>query len=361
MKINQLIIFLMAFLFIWTAHAQESVVQRIESQVQSDQVDIILCLSNQDFKEDVTFALSRAVEQIRSNYPEAYNDKGNEVCINKSMLPSDSADLSQIETVLNNKKDLSLEILKKQNQPSVDKKSKVMLTLRGAAAGMVGALVGKALKPALDQFSHKGDDRSSLSLVEGAVIGSLVDIVQRSLGETNENKIIATDAGAALVASMIKTKDPNVVGLALVLTLSQVPAVQNSVHELSKKLPAKLDWKIPVAMMGAFYLLSKNKSQEQWITSNHAPAVVSFGAAAYGIAAAEKNETTGFVIATALSVLDEVCDHVSKKCQGRFSTMDLFANTAGAYLGAKLSSYLPPGAIVQFYKKGIALSYHKKW
>ncbi|MFN9065634.1 MAG: hypothetical protein ACK5V3_00280, partial [Bdellovibrionales bacterium] len=236
---------------------------------------------------------------------------------------------------------VKLDVIKPVNFPAdrvqlkpreISSGQQVILTLRAAATGAAGALLIQKTRPALDYFSNKGS--GDISLAAGAAIGIISDTIQRLAGETDESKIAVRNFGTSLIGSMVQTRDPNVAGLAVVLTLSQVPAIQNGIQALADSTPQKLNLVYPAMMIGAFALLGHNRSEEQWkVNKDKSLGALTFGSLAAVVSASYKgHETAGFIVATAASLLDELCDAATSRCQGRFSLADLTANTIGAVL-----------------------------
>jgi hypothetical protein len=333
-------------------------------ELQNDDVKIEFCLSNNDFKEDLSNIYGKAINDLKNNYPNSVFEYQSEVCVDSSLIPSTDTSLDIIQTKFNSKLFVTLELKKALNTEERSNKgldSKLKVTLRGALFGAAGALASAGVRPMVDYFSNKGKGKN-LTLAEGAIIGALADIIQRASGRTNEADIAFIDLGASMVASLVRTKDPNAVGLAVMLSLYQLPSVHKGLDKLAEHTPEKLDWKIPTAMVGAFYLLSKtDKADPLLLNSNKVLGGVTFGALSYVVAANKKNETAGFIVASGVSLLDELCDAVTKKCKGRFSYSDLAANTAGIALGTYASRVLPAGTILTLYNKTLNLSLSRKW
>ncbi len=337
-------------------------------EVKAADAKIIFCFSNEDFRNDLYNELGNAFDHIKDRYPLAVEDRSEEMCVNSSLVKADNSHLAFLQEKFKKKKDVTLEVYK-SHQPAFeeskkerpDLKTRIVLTLRGALVGAAGSLVSNAMKPGYDMLSNKGDGES-ISLKEGAIIGAIVDMLQRANGATDNKAIAAYDFSASIIGGMLKTKDPNVVGLAVVLTLSQVTLVKEQLEKLSTIVPRKLDWKIPAALIGSFYLLSKLQKDTAPATSmNTMIGGMTYGPLAYAVGSTYNNETTGFIVAAGASLLDEICDATTKKCQGRFTFSELFVNTIGSYVGAKLSTRYSPKVLFGIYKKGVSLTYQTKF
>lgn len=325
---------------------------------------IQFCIANEIFKNDFIGKYHGAINQLEKKYPAAIDSRRDEVCVNTTDIPKDEPALDVLQTRFNQFETVTLEMhvpMPAVESESPPQKSRIYLTLRAAAFGALGAATTQAIRPIMDELSDKGGGQN-LELLEGAMIGAIADYLQRISGRTDEGQIAVVNYGSALVAGLIQTKDPNVIGLSIGLTLSQVPSFQKGLEKLADNVPEKLDWRIPLAMVGTFYFLQKKQPQDPIkLSKDKVYGAGTFGTVGYAVAVTQKNETAGFIVANAASLLDEICDHVTKKCQGRFSYSDLMANTIGAAAGAYASRLLPKETLVTYYNKTLSLTYLKKF
>jgi hypothetical protein len=340
-----------------------------QALLQSDlaktgQAQVLLCFTNADFRANVDLTLIRTTDRLKMTDPEAVIDSGHELCVDSSKVVHSLNELDELRQRMGSVDTVQLEVIKpvippaekvkmKSQEPSLGRQ--VILTLRAAATGAAGALLIQKTRPALDYFSNKG--QGDVSLPAGAAIGIITDTIQRLAGETDESKIAQRNFGASLIGSMVQTRDPNVVGLAVVLTLSQVPAIQNAIQALADSTPQKLNLVYPAMMIGAFALLGHDRRDEQWkVNKDKSLGALTFGSLAAVVTARYKgHETAGFIVATTASLLDELCDAATNRCKGRFSLADLTANTIGAVLGVKLG-----GLVFSKTQGGIKLHYYRE-
>ncbi|MCC7402871.1 MAG: hypothetical protein IT288_00600 [Bdellovibrionales bacterium] len=351
--------------------------------VESGQAQLKLCFSNADFKANVDGGLHVAIERIARAHPEAITDLTNEVCVDPQLATKSRPEVDQLIARLGSLDDVNIELIKPVNSSPTELSSTdslsarllspqrpigprleaeaigrhVLLTIRAATIGAAGAMLVQQARPALDYLSNKGKP-GDISVGKGAAIGMITDAIQRLSGETDETKIAQRNFGASLVGSMIQTRDPNVIGLAIILTLSQVPAVQRGIDRLGEATPAHLNWKIPATMVAAFYVIGRHRAGEDWrLSKDKTLQAGTFGALAAVVSATHQgHETAGFVVASAASLLDELCDAATKKCQGRFSLADLAYNTVGAYIGAKIG-----GLVISPGRNRLKLHYYKEF
>lgn len=348
------------------AKEESSAIRLLQNNPVLQELDapIQFCIANEVFKNDFVGKYHGAINQLEKKYPAAIDSRRDEVCVNTAAIPKDDPALDILQTRFNQFETVTLEMhvpIPAVEAESPHQKSRIYLTLRAAALGALGAATTQAIRPIMDELSDKGGGQN-LELLEGAMIGAIADYLQRISGRTDESQIAVVNYGSALVAGLIQTKDPNVIGLSIGLTLSQVPSFQKGLEKLADNVPEKLDWRIPLAMVGTFYFLQKKQPQDPIkLSKDKVYGAGTFGTVGYAVAVTQKNETAGFIVANAASLLDEICDHVTKKCQGRFSYSDLMANTIGAAVGAYASRLLPKETLVTYYNKTLSLTYLKKF
>lgn len=360
--ISFILLFLSAITF---AQVTDSVPRiNVADMLNDGQAQLTLCFTNADFKANVDLSLLTTIDRIQRQDPDAVLDNGAEVCVDSSKVQFSQKDVADLRQRMGAVDKVELELVKPTASLSaepvtVEKTTlgrQVFLTLRAAVTGAAGAAVIRAGRPALDYLSKKGT--GDISLAAGAAIGVIADAVQRLNGETDETKIAQRNLGASLIGSMIQTRDPNVVGLAVVITLSQIPMIQKAVEDLAKSTPQKLSIVYPALMVGAFALIGHNRRGEQWkFNKDKVLGGATFGTLAAMVTAAHKgNETAGFIVASTASLLDELCDAATSKCKGKFSLADLAANTIGAYLGVKIG-----GLVVSKTRGGAQFHYYREF
>lgn len=347
----------------------ESIISTVENNEELAQIDkdILICLAKSDVSAEGNEKIFSAIIEIRNRhfYVVSEDETDPAFCINKSKIEREKPDdktyaaLQTIQNFFDSKKNVGLEI-KPANYADQSANKKFIFAFKAAAAGAVGALAyQKLMAPILNASSNKGVKEDNITLGKGALIGIIVDLIQRLSDETNENRIMIRNTVAPTVAGMFLSKDPNQIGLGALIVLSQLKAVQDWGDQIAKKLPAKLDWKIPAIILGALKINMRHKPEEKFILSNHGPNVVFYGGLSYAITASTKNETLGFLSTTLIVALDETCDKISSFCKGRASPMDAFVSIAAGAIAAKLATILPPGVFLVPQKKGIGVGYIK--
>ena len=277
------------------AQDEASLIKTVKSipELKEQKVDVEFCLSNADFKDDFTGKYGNAVESLKKKYSQSVKDYPSEVCIDTALIAEDDSDLDILQTKFNSKKEVTIEIKKIINPTTIAEKGKdwetrAKLTLRAALLGAAGAAVTSKARDAIDYLSNKGGGKN-ITLGQGALIGAITDLLQRSAGRTNEVDIAYVNMGSAMVAGLLRTKDPNAVGLSIVLTAYQIPAVQKGLDKLAEVTPEKLDWKIPAALIGTFVILSKKQKVDPLLANkDKILGGATFGSLAYAISASKK-------------------------------------------------------------------------
>lgn len=340
-------------------------------QVTLNQAHVVLCFSREEIRKgDVR--VFQNLEDIRTLDPGAIDENDEETCVNTAVVKNAVEQLAFLKSSMENRHSLTLEVYKptmveggpeKLAGPYKDLKfkDKVRLTFRGAIAGAVGAAAFHLARSGFDRLSNKGS-QSSISLAKGALIGGIIDVLQRVTGSTDEPKILANDAAAAFVGGMIGTNDPNVAGAGVIFTLLNTSVVERELDKWSDKLPKKLAWQIPIGFAVAIAVLHKTNKNEKFISGNHMPGMVGYGVLGGYLSAKTGNENVATIVATGIALADEMCDMTKKICKGRGSAMDLLTASLGGMLGVKLSSaLLPPGLFMSAYRKGLAMTYFRQW
>ena len=372
-----------------------SLTSEVREQIRLLGADEILCFSNEEFKADVRLSLITQIGIISNLVPGSTRNLQVEECVNVTFAKANVHEanrakldeaVAQLSGRFENANSVDIEVMgrKIEEQPSsvlfqtsgpssdvpeTKTKAKVSITwrtvTRAAVAGAAGAGLLKLARPIINKAASgnvhetKGSNEF-LSIGQGAIVGVIADVVQRLNGAIDDSSIFNNNMMASALASMVHTRDPNLTGVAIIFSLSKTDFVMKQMEKLTANTPKKLDNVWALAMIGGLAILSHGKANEKWIANNHVQASLAYGALAYHFSAKYENETASFIVMNTISLLDELCDAVTKVCKGRFSTRDMFANALGAYAGVKLATWLPPGLFINFYR-GVAVSYFRKW
>ncbi len=244
---------------------------------------------------------------------------------------------------------------------------KFSLYLRGALKGMAnGALTTSVFNTQRELFKEQtfNTDQSSteISIGNGAIIGGLIDVLQRISGRVDEYQIQKTTAVLTAAANFAAIKEGNATYMSILLTLSQSSYIDDVRKKLSEQLPRKLDWKIAAGTVAVFYALSHKFRNDPFRIQDADKYLGIAGYGTYSLLASynHQNQTLAFLETSLVSLIDEACDGLTKKCRGTFSFGDLTANTIGAALGAYIGSYLPKDFFLQLYRNKISAGYRLK-
>ena len=338
-------------------------------EVKRDQIDVQFCFSNEDFKADFTGQVGSYISRLKDGYPDAIDDRSDEVCVNPAKVMGPSEELAFLANKFNaTKPEVTLTVLQnKNNAPTnpydqASPKQKLSFALRGAAAGVVGSLLSKASRPIFKYASNQKNPGSGVNIPTAMLIGAVVDYLQRVNGETNEEKISRNNAAAVYVADLFRFKDQNTYQLGLVMTLTSVPYFDHRIAQLAEGVSKEIDFKWAAAILVPLAILGH---REKVGTRRHEfyDKGIEFGTyAVYGSGCAIKyqNPNFGALCGTLLVFADELNDSL-KGSGGTMSARDAFWGVAGAYFGAWLSTQIPKGLFFQLYGKAIFASYSKQF
>lgn len=346
-------------------------------EVKQAQVDVQFCFSKDDFKADLTGEFSSNISRLKDAYPGAIDDRSEEMCINPLKVSGPSEELKYLANKFNTTKpDVTLTVFQKKNDkviPSNDQASfKQKLTfdlrgvnenaLRGAAAGVVGSLLSKASRPIFKYSSNQKEPGRGVNIPTALLIGAVVDYLQRSNGETNEDKIDRNNAAAVYIADLFRFKDQNTYQLGLVMTLTSVPYFDHRIAKFAAGIPKEIDFRWAAAMLVPLAILGHrekvgNRKHEIYDKG------IEFGTyAVYGSGLSHKyqNPNFGALAGSMLVFADEMNDSL-KGSGGNMSARDAFWGVAGAYFAAWLTTQIPKGFFFQLYGKAIFASYSKQF
>lgn len=381
-----------------------------------------ICFSNADFKTDLTGGFSTAIDRIRSVDPGAYVDRTTEVCIAPSLVLNSKAELETVLTFFKNNRELTVSIVSfedprraprgkvsidadvrdasvhptgqaitgtvtagannvassirvtesiqsqevsavAQKYQDLPTKKKIILALRGAAAGVGGGFISNGIRPGLEYLTNIEKPGKFVSLPTAALIGAAVDYLQRANGEVDEEKILRNDAAAVFITNLFKFKDQYTYQLGIVMTLTTLPATDRQLQKLSDSMSKKLDLVAPIAMIAIFgYLGSKEKGAGSFKANFYHDVLMAPTYAVYanGLASKYGNPNFGFWAGFSMLLADEANDS-RKNSGGKCSWRDMAWGTAGALVGALASDYMPKNVFISFYGKALFASYNKTY
>lgn len=334
------------------AESDPHLVSDLTAKVKGQNAEVQFCFANSDFRNDPTMSLHRAIDELKAQNPAAVDDRMDEVCVSKTQAELSGVEIESLEERFNKNQNVTLNALSRS--------SKVILTLRAAAAGVVGSVMSRVARPALDYMSdHRGRD-GFVSLPAAMLIGAVVDHLQRANGATDEAKILRMDAAAVFVADLFRYRDQNAKELGIVMLLTSLPVVDNALANTAAKMPKAIDWKVPAALIATYAILGRNEKSASMKKENFDKGVgfLTYSVYGYAFATRYENPRLGAYVSAGLALADELND-ARKGSGGRLSGRDAAAATAGAFFGGWVSTYLPPGMFLNLYGRSISVSYFK--
>jgi hypothetical protein len=352
------------------APSQNNVIQMINEipEVQRTQTEVQFCFSNEAFKADFSGEFSFNISKLKDQYIEAIDDRADEVCVSPSKIKGPSEELTYLTKKFSTNSEVTLTAVQGKSTPALNpyeqlsKKRKVVLALRGATAGAVGALLSKASTPLFKYASNQKNPGENVNLSTALLIGTVVDYLQRANGETNEEKIFRNDAAAVFVTNLFRFKDQNTYQLGLVMTLTSIPIFDNQIAKIAARVPKEIDFKWAAAMLVPLaYLGSKEKKHalkhEMYDKGIEFATYAVYGS---GLSLKYDNPNFGALGGSFLVLADEFNDSL-KGSGGNMSARDAFWGVAGSYFGAWMTTKVSKGFVVQLYGKAIFASFQKEF